>query len=168
MTLLLRTSLDAFVGRVSPRMPARPLAAVAAALVLANGYAWLSQIVPATVSNDPASLLKDTGLLTNPVFVQDLAVWLPLLATAAMATWNRRPWGLLVVGALLGMFVLESVSIATDQWFGARADPLSESASLSAVPAFAALAVITALPLAGSAGSSPRTLRPPAPGRRHH
>ena len=148
VTLLLRTSLDAFVGRVSPRMPARRLAAVAAALVLANGYAWLSQIVPATVGDVPGSLLKDTGLLTNPVFVQDLAVWLPLLAAAAAATWNRRPWGLLVVGAMLGMFVLESVSIATDQWFGARAAPLSESASLSAVPAFAALAVITALPLA--------------------
>jgi hypothetical protein len=147
VTLLLRTSLDAFAGRVSPRMPARRLAAVAAFLVLANGYAWLSQIVPATVDNDPGSLLKDTGLLTNPVFVQDLAVWLPLLAVAAVATWNRRPWGLLVVGAMLGMFVLESISIATDQWFGARADPLSPSASVSAVPAFAALAVITALPL---------------------
>ena len=129
-------------------MPARRLAAVAAALVLANGYAWLSQIVPATVSNDPASLLKDTGLLTNPVFVQDLAVWLPLLATAAMATWNRRAVGPAGGRRHARDVVLESVSIATDQWFGARADPLSESASLSAVPAFAALAVITALPLA--------------------
>ncbi len=64
-----------------------------------------------------------------------------------MATWNRRPWGLLVVGSMLTMFVLESIGIATDQWFGARAAPLSESASLTAVPAFAALALIIAVPL---------------------
>lgn len=147
VTVLRRFSLEAFGRRLSARMPARRLAAVAAALAVANAYAWLAQIVPATFGGRPQSLLKDTGLLTNPVFVQDLAIWLPLLAAAAVAAWNRKPWGLLVVGAMLAMFVLESISIATDQWFGARAAPFSESASLAAVPAFAALAVLIALPL---------------------
>ena len=28
--------------------------------------------------------MKGTGLLTNPVYVQDLAIWLPLLTAAAV------------------------------------------------------------------------------------
>jgi hypothetical protein len=147
VTLLLRFDLAAFEQRLSVRMPARRLAGVALTLVVLNAYAWLSQIVPATFSDRPASLMKDTGLLTNPVFIQDLAIWLPLLTVAGIASWNRKPWGLLVTGAMLAMFVLESISIATDQWFGSQAAPLSESASTSAVPAFAALALLTALPL---------------------
>lgn len=91
--------------------------------------------------------MGDTGLLTNPVYVQDLAVWLPLLTAAAVATWRRRTWGLLVTGAMLVMFVLESAGIATDQWFGSQADPTSGSASMSAVPVFAVLALVLAVPV---------------------
>jgi len=125
----------------------RRLAAVALTLAAVNAGAWLAQIIPATTTGHPRALLKDTGLLTNPVFIQDLAVWLPLLTAAAIACWHRRSWGVLVVGAMLAMFVLESVSIATDQWFGSRADPSSPSASMAAVPVFASAAVILALAL---------------------
>ena len=147
VTLLLCVDLAAFGLCLSPRMPAKRLAGVALTLVVLNAYAWLAQIVPAMFTSDPGILLQDTGLLTNPVFVQDLAIWLPLLTAAAIASWNRKPWGLLVTGAMLTMFVLESISIATDQWFGSQADPTSPSASMAAVPAFAVVAVITALPL---------------------
>ena len=95
--------------------------------------------------------MKGTGLLellTNPVYVQDLAIRLPLLATAAVACWRRRSWGLLVAGALLAMFTLEGIGVATDQWFGSRADPFSPAASTTMVPAFAAIAVITGTVLA--------------------
>ena len=72
-------------------------------------------------------------------------------------------------GAMLAMFVLESISIATDQWFGSQAAPLSESASMSAVPAFAAVALLTALPLLWYCrylgGTSGETEREPQPTR---
>jgi hypothetical protein len=70
-----------------------------------------------------------------------------LLITAALATWRRQAWGMLVTGAMLAMFVLESIGIATDQWFGSQAAPLSNAASMSMVPVFAVVAVISALPL---------------------
>ena len=123
------------------------IAGFALTLAVANAYAWLSKIVPALFRSDPGSLVQDTGLLTNPVFVQDLAIWLPLLMTAALAAWHRQTWGLLVSGAMLAMFVLESIGIATDQWFGAKAAPLSSAASMSMVPAFLILALISAIPL---------------------
>lgn len=147
VTLMLGLDLTAFAEWVSPRMPVKRLAGIAMTLAVVNAFAWLSKILPATFSNRPGSLLQDTGLLTNPVFIQDLAIWLPLLAAAAIASWRRKPWGLLIMGAMLAMFVLESIGVATDQWFGSHADPLSPAASMSAVPAFAALALFTAIPL---------------------
>ena len=57
--------------------------------------------------------------------------------------WPRRAWGLLVTGAMLVMLTLEGIGVATDQWFGSRADPTSPAASMTVVPAFAALAVVT-------------------------
>ncbi len=147
VAFLLRADLAAFGGRLSPRTPVKRLAAVALTLAALNAAAWLAQIIPATTTAHPRTLLADTGLLTNPVFVQDLAVWLPLLTAAAIACWHRRSWGVLVVGAMLAMFVLESVSIASDQWFGSRADPSSPSASMAAVPLFAGVAVVLALVL---------------------
>jgi hypothetical protein len=106
------------------------------------------------------------------VYVQDLALWLPLLAVAAAWLWRRRPWGYLLAGAGLAMWVLESVSIAADQWYGHAAAPASPVASGALVPAFAALAVIGLIPagllLRGLSGGVPGVTaapRPPAAAR---
>jgi hypothetical protein len=142
--LLRATDLPAFVTRLSAAVPARVTAAAALIIVVLNAGAWLSAIVPAVLSSRPTSVLDGTGLVINPVYVQDLAIWLPLLAAAAVACWRHAPWGLLVTAAMLAMLVLESISIAVDQWFGSHADPTSSVSSMSMVPAFAVVAAITA------------------------
>lgn len=165
--LLLRaTDLEAFAARLSDSVPVRSTAGAAAILVVLNAGAWLSQIVPAVLSSRPASMLDGTGLLNNPVYVQDLAVWLPLLAVAAVACWRAVVWGLLVVPAMLAFFALESTSISVDQWFGSRADPTSSVSSMSMVPAFAVVAVITAGFLASFLRSVDRNLMTAAPRKR--
>jgi hypothetical protein len=149
IVLLLRAlDLGRFGARLSADLPARPIGGVLMTVVTLNALAWLGQIVPALVDGQPGRIVKDTGLLTNPVFVQDLSVWLPLGAIAALACWRRHVWGQLVAAAMLVMLVLESFGVAADQWFGSRADPTSESASLGAVPLFVAMAVLIAIPLA--------------------
>jgi hypothetical protein len=60
---------------------------------------------------------------------------------------RRQAWGLLRIGAMLTMTVLECVGIATDQWFGSAADPDSPISSATMTPVFAAVALILALPL---------------------
>lgn len=147
VVLLRATDLAEYGTRLSAQLPIRFVAGFALTVAALNASAWLTKIVPATFSSKPTTVLGDTGLLTNPVFVQDLAIWLPLLTVAAIAAWRGEVWGVLVTGAMLAMFVLESVSIATDQSFGSQADPLSSAVSMSMVPAFAVAAVITALPL---------------------
>jgi hypothetical protein len=79
--------------------------------------------------------------------VQDLALWLPLAAVAGLWIWRRGTWGYLIVGALLTMWVLESVSVAADQWFGSQADPASTIVGANMVPVFGVLAIIGMVPL---------------------
>jgi hypothetical protein len=148
VTLVPAVDLHVFGSRVSAGMPARFVAGFALAIAGSNAAVWLSAIVPALLQSRPESLMKGTGLLTNPVYVQDLAIWLPLLAAAAVACWHRRAWGLLVTGAMLAMFTLEGIGVATDQWFGSRADPFSPAASMTMVPVFAVVAVVTGVVLA--------------------
>jgi hypothetical protein len=127
-------------------MPAKPLAGTVIVIVVLNAAAWLLPIVPAVLGPNPQTLLAGSGLLTNPVYVQDLAIWLPLFAAGAIAGWRRQPWGLLVIGVMLVMTVMESIGIATDQWFGAVADPNSPISSLTMTPVFATIAVIVSVP----------------------
>jgi hypothetical protein len=146
--LLRSTDLAAFGLRLSPKLPIRYIAGYALVVMVLNTVVWLAGILPAVFSNNPRAFLTETGLLTNPVYIQDLAIWLPLLATAAVAAWRHRVWGELITAAMLALFVLESISISVDQWFGSHADPTSTASSFAMVPAFAAVALVTAVPLA--------------------
>lgn len=146
--LLRGTDLAMFGLALSPRLPSRSIAGFALVLVALNTLAWLRGILPAVLSDEPRTFLADSGLLTNPVYIQDLAIWLPLLATAAVAAWRHRVWGQLITAAMLTMFLLESVSISVDQYFGSQADPASSGSSTAMVPAFAVAALVIAVPLA--------------------
>ena len=102
----------------SARTPVRGISVYMWTVVALNAAAWLARIVPAAARGGVPGYLRGTGLTVNVVYVQDLALWLPLLAVAAAWLWQRRPWGYLLAGAGLVMWVLESTSIAVDQWYG--------------------------------------------------
>jgi hypothetical protein len=171
--LLRQADVAALGALFSPRTPVRGIAVYMWATVALNAAAWLARIVPAVVRGGPPGYLRGTGLTTNIVYVQDLALWLPLLAVAAAWLWRRRPWGYLLAGAGLALWVLESASIAADQWYGHAADLASPVASGALVPAFAALAVIGLIPaglllhgLSGRVAGVTSAPGPPAAARR--
>jgi hypothetical protein len=147
VVMIQKMDLSGFSARFDDRLPARSIAIYAVVLAVLNAAAWLRAIIPAIVSEQPASFLDGSGVTTNPVFVQDLAIWLPLLIGGAWWLWNRRPLGELIVGAMLVVLVLEALGVATDQWFGATADPSTPFASMAAVPMFLLLALVGAVPL---------------------
>jgi hypothetical protein len=128
--------------RCDRRLPARALAAFIAVIVVANGLLWVKGAMQGIVNDVPLKALEGTGLTTVPTWVQDLSFWLPLLLVGAIWLWRRRPWGYLIAGAGLVYWVLEGVTVATDQFLGHRADPASEVVSTTAVPAFAVLAAV--------------------------
>ncbi len=167
--LLCHQLAEAVAARVLPGLPARAIAIYVWTVAALNTAAWLRVIVPATLAGEPTSILTGTGLTTNPVYIQDLALWLPLAAVAACWLWRHRPWGYLLIGATLTLWIIESISIAVDQWFGADADPTSPVASQAMTPIFAAVALIGIVPLiaylrriqSGAVGS-PETAHHPA------
>ena len=108
-----------------------------------NGGAWLVRILPSLASSGEPAYLRGTGMTKNSVFVQDLALWLPLMAVAAAWLWRREPRGYLLGGASIVMGVIESIAIAADQWYGHAADPASTVVSAVLTPVFAALAVLS-------------------------
>jgi hypothetical protein len=128
------------------RLPARGIAAFILTVVALNALAWLRVVVP-DLGEDPPGFLDGTGLTTNPIYVQDLAVWLPALAIVAVLLWRRRPSGVFLAGAGLVFWEIEAIGVAVDQWFGHRADPASDVATLAGVVLFVVLAAATLVPL---------------------
>lgn len=145
--LLRHRAVTQLAARIDDGMPIRAIATYTMIIAVLNTLIWLRTIVPALLADTPSSFLQGMGLTTSPTFIQDLAWWLPLMIVGSVWLLRRRPWGYLLVGALLVTWVLEGASIAADQWFAYQADPASPEASLAMVPAFAALAVVTLLPL---------------------
>lgn len=162
-TLLWHTDVRA-LGRLIPaRAPVRLAAGYLWAVVILNGGAWLARIGPSLAGPGEPGYLRGTGMTTNIVFVQDLALWLPLTAVSAAWLWRRRPWGYLLGGASVVMGAVESVSVAVDQWYGHVASPASTVVSATLTPVFAALAAL-ALAMAGLLLRGLPAARAPAPG----
>jgi hypothetical protein len=164
--LLWQTDVAGLGSRFTHRAPVRAVAVYAWVIVALNALAWLSRIVPALTGGGQAAFLRGTGLPTSPVYVQDLALWLPLIAVAAAWLWQRRPWGYVVIGGALIMQILESAGIAVDQWYGHAADPASPVVSAALTPAFGVLALIGLVPACYLLRSLPdRAQGRSAPGR---
>jgi hypothetical protein len=128
------------------KLPARGIAAFILTVVALNALAWLRLVVP-DLGKDPPGFLDGTGLTTNPIYVQDLAIWLPALAIVAVLLWQRRPSGVFLAGAGLVFWEIEAIGVAVDQWFGHRADPGSDVATLAGALLFVVLATATLVPL---------------------
>lgn len=147
LAVIRRTDPAPLAAELRGPVPTRPVAVYMLLVIGVNALAWLKGAVTAVLGADPAAILDGTGLAMVPTYVQDLAFWIPLNVLAAAWLWNRRPWGYLATGAILTMAVLESLSVAADQWLGGSADPASTVASAAVAPLFVGLAVIGLVPL---------------------
>jgi len=144
VALVARMPIARLAEDVGARAPVRLVAGyllVNAALFLGL---WLVATIPAVLSAEPPAFLAGTGMTTGPVQILDLGFTLPLMTLGAVLLLRRRPWGYVLVGALLVMLAIETTSIGVDQWFGHAADPASPVASAAMTPVFA---VMTALGL---------------------
>jgi len=135
---------DELPARCSDRLPARGIGGYLIVIAAAFTALWLVDVLPAMLTGDVPRSLRGTTLPTNAVQVLDFGFTLPLCVLAGTWLMRRRPWGILLSGAMLVFLTLESVSVAVDQWFGRRADP---SVSTAVVVSFAVLAVVSAVPM---------------------
>lgn len=146
-TVLVQTDVARLAGQVTGGFPRRGIAIYAWMVVALNAMIWLRGIAPTVTATDPGSFLLASGVTTQPIYIQDLAVWLPLMTVSAFWLWRGRDWGYLLTSALLIVWMLEAFGIGIDQWFGSQADPSSVLASAVMTPAFLAWAAIGAVPV---------------------
>jgi hypothetical protein len=108
------------VDRVGAAFSARAPTRTAGGLLVAFGVLfavlWMAEIVPAALAGAPLASAAEAGLPTNPVYLLDLAIFLPAMIVAGVLLWRRRPlgyvlavplyvWGAVMGAAVLGMFV---------------------------------------------------------------
>lgn len=158
LSLLLQADVEELRARFVENLPARAFAVYVLAVSGTFFVLWMGQIIPALFEAGRPTFLVGTDLLTSPVHVLDLGFALPISALGAVWLWQRKGWGFLLTGLMLSMLVIETASIALDQWFGHLHDP---AVSPAAVPLFAALTVIGLVVLAAYL----RYLRPESQGR---
>ena len=136
--------LDAVTARLG-RVP-RAVPAVLGVVATLNALAWLARALPITWTGEPPAAVTGSGLDTSPVLVQDLALWLPLALVVSVLAWRGSRWGSLLSSSLLLFYAVEALGVASDQWWGVRADDSRPAvAALGAVPG--ALGVAVALGL---------------------
>lgn len=99
---------------------------------------WLGEDLPAVLHNEPSKALAETGLLTNPVHVIDLAFVLPAHIVAGVWLWRRRPAGQLLGAIVLAFGVLMAASI------GGMMLVMHATGAQTAAPVTAAMLAISA------------------------
>jgi hypothetical protein len=157
--------VGALPARFPVRFPVRLVGGYLIATALAFAALWLADVLPATLSGTRPLSLRGTTLPSNAVQVIDFAFTLPVSFAAGLWLWRRRPWGFLLSGTMLVLLLIESVSIAVDQYVGHRADPSQPTGTVmlfvvlsvvGAVPSFGFLCSIKSRPDASGDGSVSR------------
>lgn len=135
------------------REPRRAVAGLLMGSAAVFAALWLAQIIPALVRGAPPADLTETGLLSNPVHVLDLALVLPAMFASGWWLWRDRAPGHVAALALLGFAVLMDLNIAGLMIVMRLAD-------LPAEPALAGVFVGLALVSATLLGLALRAVRP--------
>lgn len=73
---------------------------------------WLSAVIPAVVTNTTPQDITAAGLLTNPVYVLDLSIFLPGTILTALLALKKKELGLLLMPVLIFFIVLMTAAIA--------------------------------------------------------
>ena len=98
---------------------------------------WLAEILPALATHTTPNSIVAARLPTNPVYVLDIGVLLPLFVLAAVGLLRREPGAAGLCGSLLVLNVLLALSIMASTVLQHAVD---ETIALSILPLFGVIA----------------------------
>jgi hypothetical protein len=133
-------------ARVKERFAAPHLVGFAAYLLVgvSGGFAllWLSEDVPAIIDGSAPDALSNSGLLTNPVHVLDLSLFLPACMLAGLLLRRGRVWGYYLAPVLLTAMASIGIGIVV---LMVVLDARGEDASLVLAAVIGGLVVVQAV-----------------------
>ena len=109
---LLTLPIPEIADRYGPRTPRKTAAAVLLLMGLAMVFHWMSEILPALFAGRVPQAVRDSGLLTEPVAVLDLAFGAPACLLIAILLLRRKPLGIVLGPVLLTFLFLSSIVLA--------------------------------------------------------
>lgn len=166
LVAVLRTiDVDALPACFPERFPVRLVGGYLIATAVAFGALWLRDVLPAALFGTRPLSLRGTTIPVNAVQVIDFAFTLPVSFAAGVWLWRRRPLGFLLAGLMLVLLLLESVSIAVDQYVGHRSDPSQPEGTVALFVVLAAIGAVPALAFLASIGSTSGVERGPSGSR---
>ncbi len=75
-------------------------------------FIWLSEIIPAIMKNTTPKSITESGLLTNPVHVLDIALCLPALILTGISLLKRKNVGYLFAPTMMIFCIFMAIAIA--------------------------------------------------------
>ncbi len=109
---LLTLPISEIARRYGPRTPRKTTAALLLLMGLGMVFHWTNEILPALFAGRVPQAVRDSGLLTEPVAVLDLAFGAPACLLAALLLLRRKPLGIVLGPVLLTFLFLSSVVLA--------------------------------------------------------
>jgi hypothetical protein len=117
VTMNCRDTMNQFVGRTHVKVVSSVLIVQALIFYLL----WLSDEILAALAGGMPQNLEDTGLLTNPVNVLDLAILLPAIMLSGIWLWRKQVIGYVLVAPILVNMVFQGLGIAAIMVFSQAA-----------------------------------------------
>jgi hypothetical protein len=74
---------------------------------------WLSEIIPSIANDTTPKNIIEIGILTNPVHVLDLSVYLPALLITSILLFRKKTLGLLLAPAMITFCILMDITIGS-------------------------------------------------------
>jgi hypothetical protein len=109
---LLVLPIPEIAHRYGPRTPRKTTAALLLLMGLGMVFHWMSEILPALFTGRVPQAVRDSGLLTEPVAVLDLAFGAPACLLVAVLLLRRKPLGIVLGPVLLTFLFLSSLVLA--------------------------------------------------------
>jgi hypothetical protein len=137
---LMQLHLDNLQPSFAATTKARPVSVFLLLVAVLFALLWLSEDIPALLTGKIPQTVMESGLLTSPVHVLDLGLYLPAMIITAILLWRRKLLGYIVAIPLLVFNILTGIGIVAAQ-FAASSKGLA--ASLGVELFIAAIVVVS-------------------------
>ncbi len=137
---LMHLHLDNLQPSFAATTKARPVSVFLLLVAVLFALLWLSEDIPALLTGKIPQTVMESGLLTSPVHVLDLGLYLPAMIITAILLWRRKLLGYILAIPLLVFNILTGIGIVAAQ-FAASSKGLA--ASLGVELFIAAIVVVS-------------------------